>query len=290
MTMNLFLAILIQLSPLSFAVGTQVQCAELFARVNTQLEQLVDQKLLPEALRRARELNLSGRATQIEMTIVQSLQSDLIIGFPRYLAQGSTEVYLVNLASGLKAIFKPDPQHWVVDSKNANKYLSNSHAEVAAYQLSHALGLHLVPPTVLRQVDGKTGSLQVFVQGEQLVPALFAEFGGRTQGLIEQASDLLAFDYLIRNPDRGQLNIIVYDLFLWAIDNGSSFYPNSVRLARLRVEDIPTFKLSQSFLDGINAITPEILREMLKDYPDKLVVEEVIIRRQHLLSHLSGSR
>ena len=35
-------------------------------------------------------------------------------------------------------------------------------AEVAAYQLDRILGLHMVPPTVVRSIQGQEGSLQLF--------------------------------------------------------------------------------------------------------------------------------
>ena len=58
-------------------------------------------------------------------------------------------VKLVVLESGLKAVFK------------AGEY---RYAEVAAYKGNRAVGQRLVPPTVLRTIDGEEGSLQFFVE------------------------------------------------------------------------------------------------------------------------------
>lgn len=58
------------------------------------------------------------------------------------------EVFLVILESGVKAVFKLSECRF---------------AEVAAYKASSILNLHLVPPTVLRIVNGQEGSLQFFV-------------------------------------------------------------------------------------------------------------------------------
>ena len=38
-------------------------------------------------------------------------------------------------------------------------------AEVAAYQLDRILGLHMVPPTVVRSIQGQEGSPQLWVTG-----------------------------------------------------------------------------------------------------------------------------
>lgn len=56
---------------------------------------------------------------------------------------------MITLDSGLKGVFKP------------GEY---GYAEVAAYKASRAIGLRLVPPTVLRTIDGQTGSLQFYIE------------------------------------------------------------------------------------------------------------------------------
>ncbi len=66
------------------------------------------------------------------------------------IAHFSNQVYLATLASGLLGVFKPE------------KELKDAFAEVAAYKASKYLGLHLVPPTVLKTFDDQKGSLQFF--------------------------------------------------------------------------------------------------------------------------------
>lgn len=63
--------------------------------------------------------------------------------------QGDSAMRLVILESGLKAVFKPGEYRY---------------GEVAAYKANQALGQRLVPPTVLRTIDGMEGSLQFFVE------------------------------------------------------------------------------------------------------------------------------
>src|SRR5262249_7471451 len=73
----------------------------------------------------------------------------------RYLAKAgkspkaSHELLLVGLERGLKAVFKTGEYHY---------------AEVAAYRASKALDQRLVPPTVIRTINGKQGSLQFLVE------------------------------------------------------------------------------------------------------------------------------
>lgn len=65
------------------------------------------------------------------------------------------DILLVTLESGLKGIFK------------VGNY---SYAEVAAYRLSELIGIHLVPPTVLRTINGTLGSLQFYIADAIEIP------------------------------------------------------------------------------------------------------------------------
>lgn len=95
--------------------------------------------------------------------------------------------------------------------------------EVAAYELSSALGWDLVPLTVRRE-DGPLGpgSVQAFVDAdfEQHYFTLFAE---------ERHHDafrrLCVFDLLANNTDRKSGHVLVdRDDHIWAIDNGLAFH------------------------------------------------------------------
>lgn len=62
---------------------------------------------------------------------------------------GTHPIKLVILESGLKAVFK-EP--------------GACYGEVAAYRAAKALGMRLVPPTVFREINGRMGSLQFYVE------------------------------------------------------------------------------------------------------------------------------
>ena len=95
--------------------------------------------------------------------------------------------------------------------------------EVAAYELSTALGWDLVPLTVLR-ADGPMGegSMQQFVD---------ADFEQHYFTLLEDESHhdafrrLCVFDLLANNTDRKSGHVLIdADGHIWAIDNGLSFH------------------------------------------------------------------
>ncbi len=95
--------------------------------------------------------------------------------------------------------------------------------EVAAFELSAAFGLDLVPETVLR-LDGPLGpgSLQRFIDAdfEQHYFTLVEE-----PRFHERLTELAAFDMLCNNADRKSGHVLVDgSAHIWAIDNGLSFH------------------------------------------------------------------
>ncbi len=95
--------------------------------------------------------------------------------------------------------------------------------EVAAYELSRALGWDLVPLTIARDdAPHGVGSLQEFVD---------ADFEQHYFTLLEDESfhaqfrRLAAFDFVANNTDRkGGHCLVDADGHVWAIDNGLSFH------------------------------------------------------------------
>ncbi len=82
-------------------------------------------------------------------------------------------------------------------------------AEVAAYRLSRALGLDMVPPTVARKIEGDQGSLQLWVDGYRLYAEAAREGGPATLSWSRQVARMKFFDELIDNPDRHAANYLV---------------------------------------------------------------------------------
>ncbi|HSR70208.1 MAG TPA: hypothetical protein VLU25_19925 [Acidobacteriota bacterium] len=98
--------------------------------------------------------------------------------------------------------------------------------EVAAFRLSRMLGLKVVPPTVLREVDGKMGSMQAWVENATM------DKERRAQGneppdewlWIAQMLTMHFFDNLIANTDRHQGNLLIDpDWNIWLIDHTQGF-------------------------------------------------------------------
>ncbi len=107
--------------------------------------------------------------------------------------------------------------------------------ERAAYLVSEFFGFKLVPPTILRELNGEVGSVQEFIPdtepGFKLTTrdrsSIFENvnvIGKRRDKKYEEAlAKLSVFDHLIWNIDRHGGNFLLKEGNVYAIDNGFAF-------------------------------------------------------------------
>lgn len=126
--------------------------------------------------------------------------------------------------------------------------------EVAAYELSNALGWNVIPPTVVRSdAELGEGSLQHFVD---------ADFSEHHFSLVEndahhpQLRAICAFDIMANNTDRKSGHCLIdADGHIWGIDNGLCFavdYKLRTVIWEFSDEDIPP-----ALLDDIDRVVDE---------------------------------
>lgn len=139
--------------------------------------------------------------------------------------------------------------------------------ERAAYLVDKFLGFGLVPTTVIKNIDGKEGSVQKFISG--------AKDGWEVskEELLSYKADLLKIgllDYITWNQDRGIINsgnILLKGGKLYAIDNSLSFHGKEEPYYFDALFDNPVPK---EIIDGLNNFSSsnelkEELRGKLKD-------------------------
>jgi len=101
--------------------------------------------------------------------------------------------------------------------------------EVATYLLSEALGLHVVPPTVLRDGPLGEGSVQWFAVADH-TEHYFTIYESRPE-LHDRLRDIAALDVLANNTDRKSGHCLLVegndgaDATVWGIDHGLCFAP-----------------------------------------------------------------
>jgi hypothetical protein len=157
----------------------------------------------------------------------------------------------------LRAVFKnmdtdPDIQsgRWKRTHDKADRYQN----ELVAYRLDRMLGFDLVPPTVLRTVNGEQGAVQYWMEDT------ITELMRREQAIDyvgycspgSQYSLMNVWDVLIHNDDRTLGNVMYTrsDWMLWFIDHTRAF----------RSDRKPPAYLREARID----ISPQ-LREILED-------------------------
>jgi uncharacterized repeat protein (TIGR03843 family) len=133
----------------------------------------------------------------------------------------SNATFLVTVSSGAhrsRAVYKP-----LRGERPLWDFPPGLHRrEVAAYRLSEAMGLHVVPPTVLRDGPLGEGSLQWFVDAV-FEEHYFTMYEQRPE-LHDQLRAIAVLDLVANNTDRKGGHCLVDRAGkVWAIDNGLCF-------------------------------------------------------------------
>lgn len=94
--------------------------------------------------------------------------------------------------------------------------------EVAAYHLSEAMGIDLVPPTVLRDGPLGEGSVQWFVEADH--QQHYFTIHEAREDLHDALRAVAAFDLVANNTDRKSGHVLIdADDHIWGIDHGLCF-------------------------------------------------------------------
>lgn len=168
---------------------------------------------------------------------------------------------------------------------NHRKMLKDNYAyEVAAYRLNLMLGLDNVPPVVLRELDGRKGSVQLWVEQAQSV-ADMAEKGivsEHAHFVDLQKLVIVLFDNLVYNFDRNTGNMLVDEQGkLWYIDHTRTF---------TRYDSLPHPEVilvcERGFWEQLNRLDQKQLKEELKPYLDSGQISSLVRRRNLLIRHI----
>jgi hypothetical protein len=193
----------------------------------------------------------------------------------------SNATYLVNLSGSegeLLAIYKPQRgERPLWDFPRGTLALR----EVAAYEVSEALGWSIVPDTVMRDGPAGPGMMQRFVEHdpEQHYFTLMETYP-------ERFKDMAAFDIVINNTDRkGGHCLIDADDHIWGIDHGVSFHAQWK--VRTVIWDFANEPIAPESVDALTDLREKLRKDFgkrLGELIDRFELDAVRARIDHLIA------
>jgi len=172
--------------------------------------------------------------------------------------------------------------------------------EIAAYRLSRALGLNMVPPTVEREFQGDRGSCQMYVPYwnnlETIIKKKLSPPGIKAMYFDREIRLQRAFDNLIYNVDRHQRNyLITEDWRMVLIDHSRTFGTDKKARTDLiydeKFKEGPQFvmvPLSRAFFEALKGLTAESIRTAVGDYLDDDEIAATLSRRDLMVAWIDA--
>ncbi len=200
------------------------------------------------------------------------------------LGEGITKPYRVVLEHNgehVRAIWKPL-------SRARHGQLESYAAEIAAYRLSRALGLDMVPPTVERRFGRQAGSLQLWLEDVVTYQAVRGDYAPEARWPL-QIARMRFFDHLIDNPDRNTGNFLVDPEAdrIYLIDHSRAL--NFGGRGRNRDKAPPLF-VDQALVERLSALSESELQQILGDVFSKGDIRRVERLRSQMVVHIDELR
>jgi hypothetical protein len=156
--------------------------------------------------------------------------------------------------------------------------------ECAAYELSCLLDLNLVPPTVVRSIGERQGTLQIWIEGAVSDSNRKQLRGpGVTEEKLEKKWAVMAiFDNLIYNDDRNRNNYLYGEKGrIWLIDHTRAFltsrelpYPAAIT------------QIDPKLLQKLKSLDSEEITERMRPFLRTAQIEALLARRDLLVEYL----
>ena len=127
--------------------------------------------------------------------------------------------------------------------------------EVATYKVSEALGLHCVPPTILRDGPFGEGSFQLWIEESEEVGERYLE---QSDGLRKIA----LLDAVVNNTDRKIGHLLYKDNRIYGCDHGVTFHEDfKLRTVLWQFADLPLSRTEESALSSFQVDLDTLLTQ-----------------------------
>lgn len=176
------------------------------------------------------------------------------------------------------------PEARMRDGRRVRDYRDSYKLEVAAYELAKLLGLDAIPPVVERRIEGKDGSVQVWIENAMTETVRLERKIKPPDQLRwnQQMQMMRLFDLLVYNWDRHTDNIIIDPQWkLWMVDHTRTFR---------RETDLPyvdqIILCERNFWQRLQQVEDAAVRQRLKAILSDSELNSLLKRRQKLVEHL----
>ena len=152
--------------------------------------------------------------------------------------------------------------------------------------MSRLLGLNNVPPVVKRKINGKTGTLQMWLENAMMEKKRAKEKIPAPHKLqwIYQWQVIYVFDNLIYNEDRNQGNILIDSNWkLWMIDHSRAFRSHK----QLRNPQIARY-CSRQLWERLKTLDKDLIKKEFQGILRKAEIESLLARRDLLVQHIQN--
>ena len=137
--------------------------------------------------------------------------------------------------------------------------------EVAAFELSRALGWPAVPPTVVRDGPHGTGSMQLFVECDP-----DEHFFTLRESRIDDFATVALFDVIANNADRkGGHCLLASDGSIWVVDHGVCFATQPK--LRTVIWEFAGERIPDDLLEDVRRVAGELRSGALRDSMSSLL-------------------
>ncbi len=153
---------------------------------------------------------------------------------------------------------------------------------IAAYRLDRLLGLHMVPVSVKRSVDGRDAAVTWWVDD-----VLMMEKDRRAEGIdppsssqwIEQTHRRRVFNQLVHNVDANQGNILIgRDWKVWLID-----FTRAFRRDKKLSEPDSLIRIERSLLERLRGLSRKEIEDELGDCLTAVELKTLLARRDAIV-------
>ena len=207
-------------------------------------------------------------------------------------SKGVTDAFRVTLSDGqrthdaqvqnvdiFRTVFEVTPKHTEFNFRDTYRY------NIAAYQLARLLGLHNVPMSVQRIVDGKPAAVTWWIddvamdEGGRLKLSPRERLGPNPSRTAAYIHILRVFDELIQNRDRNAGNLLwTRDWTMWMIDHTRAFRTEPA-LRRPQLLE----RCERTLFATLGSLTRETLTKAIGNNLLQPEVDAVLARRDHVV-------